>query len=99
MKDLGLPFSTLSRFGPVVPLALASARVWQALQPPAPVNTCFPAAGLVAAAPPALAPPPPAVAAPLIFLNQVLNWPWVTTLAKLRIVEWPAPHSSAHTTG
>src|SRR5207247_11429629 len=98
MNDFGLPFSTLSRFGPVVPVAPASASVWQALLPPGPVKTCFPAAVLVAAAPLGLA-PPPAAAGPLIFLSQALNWLWVTTLAKLRIVEWPMPHSSAHTTG
>ena len=38
---------SLSRFGPTVPVVPAAASVWQLPQPPTPVNTALPAAGVV----------------------------------------------------
>src|ERR1700716_1944372 len=93
-----LPLRNLFRSGPVVPVVPASASVWQAPQPPAPVNVCLPsAAGSAVVAPP----PPVEVWAPPPFcaFSQVENSAGVTTLTVERIVEWPRPQSSAHTTG
>src|SRR5437764_12738231 len=49
------PVRNLFRSGPTAPVEPASASVWQALQPPLPVNTCLPAAARAGfgAAPPA----------------------------------------------
>src|SRR5947209_7339682 len=49
------PVRNLFRSGPTAPVEPASASVWQALQPPLPVNTCLPAAARagLGAAPPA----------------------------------------------
>src|SRR4051812_37275469 len=81
----------LLRFGPTVPVAFASASVWQLLQPFA-VNSALPAALVVLAPPPAGA---VAVEVPFATLaSQVSNCCLGTTCTGTRMVEWPRPQSS-----
>src|SRR5919198_6423512 len=91
MNAGSLPLSTLSRSGPVVPVAPASASVWQPLQP-LEVNSCLPL-GAGAAPPPAGTGLPPL----LSLFSQAVKACGETTCALARIVEWPSPHSSAQT--
>src|SRR4051794_9154852 len=95
MKAASLPLRTLSRSGPTVPLAPASASVWHALQP-------FEAKSVLPSCV-ALLPPPPAadgVATGLLRLpSQAVNLASGSTTADARIVAWPMPHSSAQTIG
>jgi hypothetical protein len=66
------------RFGPVVPVAPAAARVWQELQPEDPVKIALPAAMLAALEPPAavvLVLAPPAVLVVLLLLVVLVPAP------------------------
>ena len=78
----------VSRFGPTVAFAPASASVWQPAQP-LDVNSALPSV-----------PPPSAGAGGFAASSsQLANWASVCTTALARIVACPRPHSSAKTIG
>src|SRR3954447_23308002 len=97
-----LPLSTLSRSGPIVPVAPASEGVWQDVQPVVPdVKIALPS---LAAPPPP--PPPPDCCPPAVLFAplrsppmNLLNAARLSTVAIPRITAWPSPHSSAQTIG
>src|SRR5262245_41417822 len=96
MNASSLPFRTLPRSGPVVPVAPASASVWHDAHGGWAdwVKTVLPPAVPPAGPPP---PPPGLAGADRVFIACV-NFAGGTTCTVWRIVAWPRPHSSAHTT-
>src|SRR5579862_7659285 len=82
---------SLSRSGPIFPVALKAVNVWQAEQP-FEVN-------VASAPPPAPAgAPPPVVVLPVLEYQAAYAVGFIT-IASLRISEWPRPQSSTQMTG
>src|SRR6476620_8168473 len=90
MNLASLPLRNLFRFGPMVPVAPASASVWQEEQAGLAV--------LVKIVLPSGAAPPAAAWARLA-ASHLSNAAGETTWALWRMTACPSPHSSAHTTG
>src|SRR3954454_16347931 len=90
MKAGSLPLRTLSRSGPTVPFAFASASVWHAAQPEDVKSALASGAAWAGAA--GLGPAES-------FCSHAAYARWLMTCAVPRIVECPSPHSSAHTIG
>src|SRR5947208_2658985 len=94
-----LPLSTLSRSGPIVPVAPASLSVWQDEQLVVDdVKIVLPL--VVTPPPPDDGWPPAVLLAPVPTpLMNLSNAGLDSTIASARMTAWPRPHSSAQTTG
>src|SRR3954463_14021934 len=99
MNASSLPLSTAPRSGPIVPLAPASASVWQDAQLASEeVKTALPAAAVAGAPPPPPPPPGDCAGCPSAF-SHAANFSGVSTVAVERMTACPRPQSSAQTIG
>src|ERR1700757_4249338 len=92
--------TSLSRFGPIVPLAFAAVSVWQ-LEQPLELKTERPAAEGEAGLVEVEVVLDGGGGAALFFwcASQASNAAGFITMAWLRMSEWPSPHSSVHSSG